>query len=354
MLFILAWFVGTKNMFFQRADTPDEIVIEQRNFIEDVLFNGGVISLKDKEYNSQNYLDICEKESIALIAEIQSINVDDVIGLEISRSDIQEDHLHIFSLLKNLEELTFIDCGMDDQKAKILSHFDKLRNLTFSCEEGITGECFATLAEMKSLYYIGLVNNPNIKCKYWNDLFISQIPSIGIIECPLTDDVLLSIPNNKSLTGIALNNVNGITDEVVHFFNCCPNLIGLDLRDNSQITGKILDQFRYPQKIEYMVLDGLDITDDHLKNISQFTNLETLCLNNTKISGESAVRIFAMSSLIYCDVDNTNLHENAKYLLRQRFHSGDELDEFIKNKKRALFSQGGNSSTTETPSKKIK
>lgn len=344
---VLAWLIGNHDMLFQQ---PNDIVIEQRIFLLELLSNGAIIYLKDKEIDSGN---IDENNVTAIIEEIQTLNVDDVIGLVINNSAIQEEHLLLLSQLKNLHDLSFINCEIDDQKAKLLSEFEVLHELTL-CEEEITGECFATFAKMKSLKIINLVNNPNIECAYWKDIFTSQIPWIYIAECPLTDEVLISLPRNKSLRTIGLVAINGITDAVVHFFNRCPNLIDINISENPQISGRIFEQLRYPQYIESLALNDLDITDEHIKNITRFRNLRVIFLNNTKITNKSAQILFEKWNLFVCETVNTNITENGKTLMELRFafDSKEELEGYydrigVKKPASLLKNEESNSQTDQ-------
>ena len=66
---ILAWFTGSKEMFFQQ---PNNIIVtEQRDFLHDsVCCYGAIIYLRDKVINSD---DIDENNISAIIKEIVTI-----------------------------------------------------------------------------------------------------------------------------------------------------------------------------------------------------------------------------------------------------------------------------------------
>ena len=72
------------------------------------------------------------------------------------------------------------------------------------------------------------------------------------------------------------------------------NLTVINLSENPQISGKILEQIRYPRYIKILVLNDLDITDEHIENITQFKNLGAILLNNTKITNKSASILFGI------------------------------------------------------------
>ena len=99
------------------------------------------------------------------------------------------------------------------------------------------------------------------------------------------------------------------------------------LHENPQITGEILGKLQHANKVIYLNLDYLNITDEHIKYLHRFEKLRVLFLNHTKITDKSVSTLLFKKGLMSCEVEGTGIKEETIEFFKKYFTDVDELFE---------------------------
>jgi hypothetical protein len=213
----------------------------------------------------------------------------------------------------------------------------KLQSLSFDWMPALEGEGFANINKLSELKMFRLFMCPKLTDASLDDASLpSQIEYLSLAELHLGDATVsrwLSQVNLKTLTlntdvsrkiapalakqtrltSLSIYNAP-LVDEDIEFLGRCAGLEQL-LLHGMPIRGDFLKQITDPSKLIYLQLNHTLLTDENAGELRRFAKLQTLNLQFTPISGECFANVSTWPAYISLNLIGTEFSERGKEAL---------------------------------------
>jgi hypothetical protein len=133
---------------------------------------------------------------------------------------------------------------------------------------------------------------------------IDRLKVLDLRYSAVTSALLLKLTALPSLEELNLDSCNVSDGAIAHLADkgVCPNLLSLDLADNSQLTDAGIAKIAKFQKLKRLSLFYCNVTNAGLKHLSQLKDLEVLNLDSREISDDGLLPLQCLTKLKNLDV----------------------------------------------------
>lgn len=250
---------------------------------------------------------------VATLAPLQALNPQDLHGLSIAHTGLDDDSLHDVSALHDLRALHLDHSRTTGRGLRWLSHLNtyylSARFTDFS-DEGASA-----LAKMKLLEVVDLsttdVTDSSIS-------YLAELPSLkslAVWENPITSKAGDSLRHIESLRELHLGGTR-FGDEGIERICDLPELAILRL-ERTPVTDRSLRLLVGASRLTELSVSDTAITDAGIESLADFSTLRVLTLANTAVTGHSLMFIQRLSALEKLDLANTDIGDQAVAVLAQ-------------------------------------
>ncbi len=237
------------------------------SFIEKVLKNNGDVQVfRGEQYPWAEQYPYLEQDNIGFF------NANRIVDLTCRDIHITELELGIIVSEKKLQNLTFINCGIDDNA---ISNLKDCNNIVKLClvDNNISDRAGKYIKDMENVNYLQ-VTQKNLSPAILSSFSGLSVEDFDLSNTPINEkDLLHLLPLDK----VRYVNLSGtrISDDVVVFFNSCPNLCSIDLC-NTGVSGKFLKEMSFPGNIKNLNFASTVLTDTNLMQLQRYKNLMSM------------------------------------------------------------------------------
>lgn len=212
---------------------------------------------------------------------------------------------HAFKLLDllrgHLTEIQFENCQLDFDFAKSIKPFDRLNRIRIvDCELSgtVPADVFSSIESF-------VIDDSQIANFDFRSLQNMNLKFLRIVTSDVSDAQLSSVRNLASLHDIMLRANKNLTNDGIAHLARLPKLQYLIASDMS-ITGAAFRDFS-PDHLLFLDIHNTRLDDDTFQEITKFSNLEVLVINETAITDNIREHLRNFNRIRHLNLSDTNI-----------------------------------------------
>lgn len=227
----------------------------------------------------------------------------DLTYLSLQRTRVTDSAMEPISNMKNLRELNLNYTAVSDQALREISKLSSLSrlslNYTLVSDEGM--QALSQLPNLESLDLVGVaVSDKGIRQ-------LGKMPNLkklNVCNTHITDEGLSALAGLPKLVDLDIKNTRVSFQGLVSF---------ADKKSKRKLAHSIVSRgwgrFDGDNEIIHLNLPNQSISDEDVKRISQFTQLQTLDLANNPITNRGLSELRDLTALTYLNVAGTQIND---------------------------------------------